>query len=166
MLWPISVLRFFNDWIIFHWLDGITNSIDGREFEWTPGVGDGQGGLGCCNSWGHKESDMTEQLNWIFHCVDMPHFIYPFIHWWTFGLFPLFYSKAILLRTSIHFLCVDIYFHFFWGTAGLPVTLCLRKHLTIFQSSCTILYSFWCTRVTVSLYSCQLLSFWLQPSYW
>ena len=38
--------------------------LDGREFEWTPGVGDGQGGLVCCNSWGCKESDMTEQLNW------------------------------------------------------------------------------------------------------
>ena len=37
---------------------------DGRELEWTPGVGDGQGGLACCNSWGCKESDMTEQLNW------------------------------------------------------------------------------------------------------
>ena len=31
--------------------------------EWTPGVGDGQGGLVCCDSWGHKESDVTE-LNW------------------------------------------------------------------------------------------------------
>ena len=40
-----------------HWLDG-------REFEWTPGVGDGQGGLAWCNSWGLKESDMTERLNW------------------------------------------------------------------------------------------------------
>ena len=40
-----------------HWLDG-------RESEWTPGVGDGQGGLACCDSWGHKESYMTEQLNW------------------------------------------------------------------------------------------------------
>ena len=40
-----------------HWLDG-------REFEWTPGVGDGQGGLASCNSWGHKESDMIERLNW------------------------------------------------------------------------------------------------------
>ena len=40
-----------------HWLDG-------RESEWTLGVGDGQGGLACCNSWGHKESDMTEWLNW------------------------------------------------------------------------------------------------------
>jgi len=31
---------------------------------WTPGVGDGQGGLACCNSWARKESDMTEWLNW------------------------------------------------------------------------------------------------------
>ena len=31
------------------------------------GVGDGQGGLACCSSWGHKESDMTEQLNWTEH---------------------------------------------------------------------------------------------------
>ena len=40
-----------------HWLDG-------HEFEWTLGVGDGQGGLACCDSWGCKESDMTERLNW------------------------------------------------------------------------------------------------------
>ena len=35
----------------------------GHESEWTPGVGDGQGGLSCCNSWGRKESDTTERLN-------------------------------------------------------------------------------------------------------
>jgi len=40
-----------------HWLDG-------HESEWTLGVGDGQGGLECCDSWGNKESDITEQLNW------------------------------------------------------------------------------------------------------
>ena len=40
-----------------HWLDG-------RASEWTPGVGDGQRGLACCDSWGRKELDMTEQLNW------------------------------------------------------------------------------------------------------
>ena len=40
-----------------HWLDG-------HESEWIPGVGDGQGGLVCCDSWGCKESDTTEQLNW------------------------------------------------------------------------------------------------------
>ena len=38
---------------------------DGHESEWTPGVGDGQGGLACCDSWGRKESDTTEQLNWL-----------------------------------------------------------------------------------------------------
>ena len=37
---------------------------DGHGFGWTPGVGDGQGGLACCNSWGHKVSDMTERLKW------------------------------------------------------------------------------------------------------
>ena len=40
-----------------HWLDV-------RESERTPGVGDGQGGLACCNSWGRKEADTTERLNW------------------------------------------------------------------------------------------------------
>ena len=40
-----------------HWLEG-------RESKWTPGVGDGQGGLACCDSWGCKESDTTEQLIW------------------------------------------------------------------------------------------------------
>ena len=38
--------------------------LNGHGFGWTPGVGDGQGGLACCSSWGHKESDMTEWLNW------------------------------------------------------------------------------------------------------
>ena len=38
--------------------------LDALEFEWTPGVGDGQGGLPCCDSWGHKELDTTERLNW------------------------------------------------------------------------------------------------------
>ena len=43
---------------------GWHHRLDGREFEWTPGVGDGQGGLACCDSWGCKESDTTEWLNW------------------------------------------------------------------------------------------------------
>ena len=40
-----------------HWLNG-------HESEWTPGDGDGQGGLAWCDSWGRKESDTTEQLHW------------------------------------------------------------------------------------------------------
>ena len=42
---------------------GWYHQLDGRESEQTPGVGDGQGGLVCCESWGHKELDTTEQLN-------------------------------------------------------------------------------------------------------
>ena len=43
---------------------GWHHRLDGHGFGWTPGVGDGQGGLVCCGSWGHKESEMTERLNW------------------------------------------------------------------------------------------------------
>ena len=45
---------------------GWHHRLDGHEFAWTPGVGDGQEGLVCCDSWGRKESDMTERLklNW------------------------------------------------------------------------------------------------------
>ena len=43
---------------------GWHHQLGGHEFGWTPGVGDGQGGLACFDSWGCKESDMTEWLNW------------------------------------------------------------------------------------------------------
>ena len=42
---------------------GWHHRLDGHEFEYTPGVGDGQGGLACCDSWSCKESDMNERLN-------------------------------------------------------------------------------------------------------
>ena len=78
ILWPPDVKSWFigkdpdagNDWRqkekgstedemvrYHHWLNG-------HESEWTPGVGDGQGGLACCSPWGRKESDTSEQLNW------------------------------------------------------------------------------------------------------
>ena len=43
---------------------GWHHRLNGHGFGWTPGVSDGQGGLACCGSWGWKESDMTEWLNW------------------------------------------------------------------------------------------------------
>ena len=43
---------------------GWHHRLDGHGFGWTPGVGDGRGGLACCGSWSRKESDMTEQRNW------------------------------------------------------------------------------------------------------
>ena len=59
---------------------GWHHQLNGHGFGWTPGVVDGQGGLACCISWGHKESDTTEWLNWTEHlqnqilfCLDMQH---------------------------------------------------------------------------------------------
>ena len=43
---------------------GWHHQINGHGFGWTPGVGDGEGGLACCGSWCRKELDMTERLNW------------------------------------------------------------------------------------------------------
>ena len=45
-------------------MTGWHHRLDGHEFGWTPGVGDGQRGLACYNSWGCKELETTEQLNW------------------------------------------------------------------------------------------------------
>ena len=49
--------------------------LGGREFEWTPGDGDGQGGPACWDSWGCQESDTTEQLNWteLNDSLSLPH---------------------------------------------------------------------------------------------
>ena len=52
---------------------GWHHRLHGHEFEQAPGVGDGQGGLECCSSRGHKESDTTEQLNWTYTTwIDSP----------------------------------------------------------------------------------------------
>ena len=78
VLWPLDVKSWLtgkyseagSDWgqeekgMTKDEMAGWHHRLDGREFEWTPGVGDGQGGLACCNSWAHKQSDKTEQLNW------------------------------------------------------------------------------------------------------
>ena len=48
-------------------------------FGWTPGVGDGRGGLVCCSSWGRKESDMTVRLNWTeFYFITILRFVLKF----------------------------------------------------------------------------------------
>ena len=56
--------------------------VNGHLFEWTPGVGDGQGGLVCCSPWGHKELDMTERLKW----TELN---------WTDGVFLFMYCRHI-----------------------------------------------------------------------
>ena len=74
-----------------HWLNG-------RESECTLGVGDGQGGLACCDSWGCKESDTTERLNWtdsIFWRV-----VLHFDEVQFFSFFFSFYRLVLLLYTE------------------------------------------------------------------
>ena len=55
---------------------GWHHQFNGHEFKQAPGVGDGQGSLECCRSWGHKESDMTKRLNWTDPQRGEPNFLY------------------------------------------------------------------------------------------
>ena len=79
--------RGWDGWTAWHhWLDG-------HGFGWTPGAGDGQGGLACCGSWGCKESDTTERLNWTesqvlsrrqwdYHSPSCPHHSFNLLDCW------------------------------------------------------------------------------------
>ena len=49
---------------------GWHHELNGYEFEQAPGISDRQGSLMCCTPWGHKGSDMTEQLNWIYFVLN------------------------------------------------------------------------------------------------
>ena len=55
---------------------GWHHRLDGHEFEQALGVGDGQESLACCSPWGHKDSDMTEQLNWSYENKLVNAFLY------------------------------------------------------------------------------------------
>ena len=75
---------------------GWHHRLDGCESGKTPGVGGGQGGMVCCNSWGRKELDTTEWLNWTELNIPLygyiP-FVYPFVTWWAFGLCTISYYE-------------------------------------------------------------------------
>ena len=61
MCYIVDDVKKFFELFLEHLLTAI---LDGRESQWTPGVGDGQGGLACCASWDRKELDTTERLIW------------------------------------------------------------------------------------------------------
>ena len=96
-----------------HEMVGWHHRLDGRGFGWTPGVGDGWGGLACCDSWGRKESDMTEQLNWTllllwnvqFYCCNT-------LSWNLF--YPAFYCLLFIWHNYLYsftftYFCLSIY---------------------------------------------------------
>ena len=112
---------------------------DAHEFGWTLGVGDGQGGLACCNSWGRKESDTTERLNWNEtisclkatynngHCC--PFFIYHHPSTSCFGVSHISISIPLHKMTCLSRFLAIIYFLFltsvqFSSLAQSYLTLC------------------------------------------
>ena len=104
-----------------HWLNG-------RGFGWTLGVGDGQGGLVCCGSWGCKELDMTEWLNWNlkptlllnFPGMKTNTFLYCF-NWFVLG-FLLFATQ--MLMTDAHIFSVFNH-RSIWAACFIDYSLCL-----------------------------------------
>ena len=69
---------------------GWHHQLNGHEFGWTLGVGDGQGGLACCYPWGSKESDTTEQLKWTDTSIKNN-------HWWQTPLRNIIMKKFEML---------------------------------------------------------------------
>ena len=107
---------------------GWHHGLDGRESKWIPGVGDGQGGLACCNSWGRKELDTTERLNWTE------------LNWWTFGNFP----KIFLLLTAN--LWSDNLL--LYGLNSLNIKACFMALIMVFlgqYTACTSEYCVFCS---------------------
>ena len=109
-----------------HWL--------GCESEWTPGVGDGQGGLACCDSWGRKESDTTERLNWT--CISVPSSVHPHQH-----LLSLDFLIVILTDVKWYFfIWISLMIHdvdhlfIYW----LAICMCSLENLSI-QVLCSFL---------------------------
>ena len=90
---------------------GWHHRLDGHEFEWTLGVGDGQGGLACCSSWGHKESDTTEWLiaieliaKWIGYCCSVTQLCLNLYDPMDYGMpgFPVLHHLMELAQTHVH----------------------------------------------------------------
>ena len=96
-----------------HWLDG-------RESEWTPGVDDGQGGLACCDSWGRKESDTTERLNWTEFHLTLMYVLFCvciFLHIWKWtqrawvtcsGIQSLLSASKVYALSTVWLLCLHL----------------------------------------------------------
>ena len=131
ILWPPDV----KSWLIWkdpdagkdwRWEKGMTEDgmvgwhhrLNGHGFGWTLGIGDGQGDLACCSSWGRKESDTTERLNWTEGVRD---FIWG---WWTC----LETRQRWWLNNFMNVLNISKLFTLKWLTLCLVNVTSLNKH--------------------------------------
>ena len=104
---------------------GWHHQLNGLEFEWTPGVGDGQGRLACCSPWGCKESDMTERLNWTALRWIMSNVEHVFMCLLIICISPL---DKCLFRSFLHFF---IYFFLFLVLSSWPASIFLKLILCV-----------------------------------
>ena len=80
---------------------GWHHQLDGREFEWTLGDGDGQGGLACCDSWGRRESDTTERLNWTEVNVLISLHTYFVLSSWKLNIISIYIWEKVMLKEEL-----------------------------------------------------------------
>ena len=126
-----------------HWLDG-------HESEWTLGIGDGQGGLACCNSWGREELDTTERLIWSdlisLHWLLRKAFLSLLAILWNSAFRCLYLSFSPLLFASLLFIAICnassgshfSFLHFFsMGMVLIPVS-CTMSQTSVHSSSGTL----------------------------
>ena len=131
-------------WQRMRWLDGITDSMDVSLSE-VQEFGDGQGSLACCNSWGRKESDTTERLNWTepvcwavtrWHCMKWWHIFSPYSSFLnTSILFVFWYLDEGSVDEKIHNL--RQYFYLEKWVADVCCVLFITISVSCFPS-------FWC----------------------
>ena len=101
---------------------GWHHCLNGHRFGWTLGVGDGQGSLVCCISWGHKESDTTEQLSWNVVLMSLLTTPSPYLSW---GTIPVSGGK----ETEQHSLIRYLYWTDWNNRSGVTVVCIISKLL-------------------------------------